>query len=394
MRKLAIVSTHPIQYNAPFFELLSKRGIVDVMVFYTWGESVLKNKYDPGFGKIIEWDIPLLKGYKYKFLENVALDKGSHHFKGINNPSLIKEIEAYNPYAILFYGWSFKSHLQAMRYFKGKIPVLFRGDSHLLDQSGFLSKIKRKIFLSLVYKNIDVAFYVGKSNYNYFLNALVPASKLIFAPHAIDNKRFECSEPACKIESFNLRRKLGIGDLALVFLFAGKLEPKKNPQILIEVFNSIKEVDTFLILAGNGELEIELKMQARDNSNIKFIDFQNQSSMPALYETADVFVLPSIGPGETWGLSVNEAMANGKAVLVSDKCGCAENLVDVANNGYIFKSGNFEDLKEKVLLIKKLNLSNARDRSKAIIKDYSLEHLAETVEKTINGFKVKQGDIK
>ncbi len=89
MKRLAIITTHPIQYNAPLFKLLSKRNNISIKVFYTWGEAVLQKKYDPGFGKTIEWDIPLLEGYEYTFVENTAKKPGSHHFSGIDNPRLI-----------------------------------------------------------------------------------------------------------------------------------------------------------------------------------------------------------------------------------------------------------------------------------------------------------------
>ena len=62
-KKIAIISSHPIQYNAPFFALLAKEDAIDLKVFYTWGESCLDKKYDPDFGKVIKWDIPLLDGY-------------------------------------------------------------------------------------------------------------------------------------------------------------------------------------------------------------------------------------------------------------------------------------------------------------------------------------------
>ena len=378
MKKLAIITTHPIQYNAPFFELLTTRGLIDIKVFYTWGETVLNNKFDPGFGKVIDWDIPLLHGYKYTFLENVSNDKGSHHFNGIKNPNLIKEIENYEPDAVLFYGWSFQSHLKAMRYFKGKIPVFFRGDSHLLTHVGLLNKIKRKLFLTLVYRNIDVAFYVGKNNYNYYKNAFVPSGKLIFAPHSVDNKRFECNETECKNAAKELKNKMGIADGDCVFLFAGKLEPTKNPEILIEVFNSIKIKNWILLIVGNGELEEKLKLMASENNNIKFLDFQNQKMMPALYEISDVFVLPSIG--ETWGLAVNEAMANGTAIIVSDKCGCAKDLVLEGKNGFTFLSSNAKDLKQKVLMVKEIDLKNAKEESKKIISNYKMNIYANAVE--------------
>ena len=70
MIKLAIISTHPIQYNAPFFKLLSQRGKVVIKIFYTWSQSEAGSKYDPGFGKEIIWDIPLLDGYDYCFVNN------------------------------------------------------------------------------------------------------------------------------------------------------------------------------------------------------------------------------------------------------------------------------------------------------------------------------------
>ena len=75
-KKLAIVSTHPIQYNAPLFALLTARNNISIKVFYTWGKQVLEKKYDPGFGKNINWDIPLLEGYSYSFVENSSTNPG------------------------------------------------------------------------------------------------------------------------------------------------------------------------------------------------------------------------------------------------------------------------------------------------------------------------------
>ena len=167
-KRVAIITTHPIQYNAPLFELLTQRGVIEIKVFYTWGKSVLENKFDPGFGKIINWDIDLLKGYNYAFIHNVSTKPGSHHFNGIDNPTLIKEIETWTADAILVYGWSFKSHLKCLRYFKGKLPVFFRGDSTLLDKRYTFKSLLRSIFLNWVYSHVEIAFYVGLSNFDYF----------------------------------------------------------------------------------------------------------------------------------------------------------------------------------------------------------------------------------
>jgi len=58
LRKLAIVSSHPIQYNAPWFKLLAASNSVRIKVFYTWEQSKSDIKYDPGFGKEIKWIFP------------------------------------------------------------------------------------------------------------------------------------------------------------------------------------------------------------------------------------------------------------------------------------------------------------------------------------------------
>ena len=181
-KKIAIITTHPIQYNAPLFKLLQTRGLIDIKVFYTWGESVLKNKFDPGFGKVIDWDIPLLQGYEYEFLENISSNPGSHYFKGIINPFIIRNIKSFKPDAVLVYGWSFHSHLKVMSHFKNKIPVLFRGDSNLLDEKHFLKGIIRKYILRWVYGKTDYAIYVGKNNYEYFLYAGMKKERLSKKP--------------------------------------------------------------------------------------------------------------------------------------------------------------------------------------------------------------------
>ena len=387
MKSLAIITTHPIQYNAPWFRLLAERKKLSIKVFYTWGQLEEAEKYDPGFGKNVEWDIPLLDGYDYTFVENISANPGSHHYKGINNPQLIKALETWNPDAILVFGWNFKSHLKVMRHFKGQKIILFRGDSTLLDENpGFSIKgFLRKIFLKWVYRHIDIALYVGAANRAYYLKFGLQERQLKFAPHAIDNKRFNLGTKN------NLRQDLGIPGNGVTFLFAGKLEKKKNPMLLLHAFVQMNNLDAYLIIVGNGELAETLKQEANSfdpdlKSRIFFIDFKNQQSMPGMYKSANVFVLPSKGPGETWGLAVNEAMASGLAVLVSDKCGCCMDLVIENGNGYVFKSDDIESLtgKMKMIMLNKNHLPFMGAASEERISNWRFEKICEALEDTIN----------
>jgi glycosyltransferase involved in cell wall biosynthesis len=105
------------------------------------------------------------------------------------------------------------------------------------------------------------------------------------------------------------------------------------------------------------------------------MDFQNQSLMPVVYQAADLFCLPSKGPGETWGLAVNEAMAAGTPVLVSNKVGCAADLVIPNLTGDIFDSENLSDITQKLghLLKDRSRLKVLGGNAKGKIADWSFD---------------------
>jgi glycosyltransferase involved in cell wall biosynthesis len=344
-RKLAIVSTHPIQYYAPVFRALAASPQIELKVFYTWSQAAADGAFDPGFGTEVKWDIPLLDGYAYRFVPNVAKRPGTDHFGGLDNPTLIGEIEAWQPHAVLIYTWNSRSHLRALRHFKNKAPVLFRGDSTLIDRRTWWRALLRRCFLTWVYSHVDVAIAVGTNNRNYFTWCGLPMQRIALAPHSIDTVRFASDSPMHEHRAAAWRRELGIAQDATVILFAGKLQSKKDPFLLLEAFLRAGG-EAHLVFVGNGELERELRIRARDAANVHFLPFQNQSAMPAVYRLGDIFVLPSRGPEETWGLALNEAMASGRPVIASTKVGGACDLIQSGKNGWMFDSGDRAALTE------------------------------------------------
>ncbi|MEM6515882.1 MAG: glycosyltransferase family 4 protein [Bacteroidota bacterium] len=386
-RKLAIVSTHPIQYNAPWFRLMSQRDEVDLKVFYTWSQSKDKVK-DKNFGMDIKWDLPLLEGYDYMFVDNTSKNPGSHHFFGMVNPSLISEIKAFKPDAILVFGWNFKSHLKVLRYFRDKTAVWFRGDSTLIGESqkiNFKIILRRKI-LGWIYRNVDLAFYVGAANKAYFLAHGIKDNQLIYAPHAVDNERFFEPQEFYQKEATILRKKLGFKPTDLVVLFAGKFEPKKQPELLLKAIQNVNQTKTEKIKAlfvGTGVLEASLKLMAQGDSNIQFLGFQNQQKMPIIYRVGSILCLPSKGSGETWGLAVNEAMACARPIIVSDEVGCSIDLVKDLKNGFIFKSDSKNELETVLenLEIQKLKPMGAFAQD--YIKSWSFLSIVDSIENTL-----------
>jgi glycosyltransferase involved in cell wall biosynthesis len=341
MKKLAIITTHPIQYYAPVFQRLQERGGVLLKVFYTLGtDSRFRN--DPGFGQKISWDIPLLEGYEFEWVLNTAVRPGSDRFNGIVNPTLNKRVAQWAPHAILVIGWAYDSHLKALRYFHRRVPVYFRGDSTLLQERRGVKSLLRGLCLKWVYRHVDHAFYNGSHNKAYFKKYGFREQELTFAPHAVDNDRFALDRSE---EAATLRRVLGVSATDILIVFAGKFEPVKQVALLVAAFNELERSGVHLLLVGSGAEENRLRRQAasgREAARIHFMGFRNQTEMPVIYQAADLFCLPS--GSETWGLSINEAMACKKAILASDRCGCAVDLVQPGYNGFIFKSGDQQHL--------------------------------------------------
>jgi glycosyltransferase involved in cell wall biosynthesis len=384
MKKLAIVTSHPIQYNAPLFRLLANDPRIDIHVFYTWDQAVGSTKYDPDFGRDIAWDIPLLEGYAFTAVKNIAADPGTHHFKGLVNPDLHRLIGAWQPDAILVFGWSFRSHLNCLRHFHGKIPVLFRGDSTLLDERPGIKKMLRRIFLRWVYRHIDYALYTGRLNREYFLRHGLASDRLVLAPHAVDNERFEGPDEDYRRQAAGWREMLGIAPDDLVLLFAGKLEPKKNPFFLLEIARRIDNPRLKIVLVGNGVLEQPLKEAALGDDRIVFLEFQNQSRMPVVYRLGDIFVLPSRGPGETWGLGANEAMASGSALILSDKTGGAVDLIPDGRNGLIVGVEEWDKAAGLVkgLLADRTRLQQMKQASRELVNNFSYRHVVDAIVST------------
>ena len=102
--------------------------------------------------------------------------------------------------------------------------------------------------------------------------------------------------------------------------------------------------------------------------------------MPVIYRLANVYVLPS-AYNETWGLAVNEAMACQKPILVSDKVGCAIDLVNNNKNGFIFKSENITDIINKIKQFNTENIKLFGENSLSIVKNWSFELIVKTIEK-------------
>ena len=133
------------------------------------------------------------------------------------------------------------------------VPVLFRGDSHLLDRRGSWWRWQlKKTLLTAIYRWPAAFLCVGQANKNYYRAFGVPEDKLFDCPHSIETERF--AEPHAVREQEAAAGQLGIGEDQQVVLFAGKFEDKKRPVSLMRAFLQMDLPNVILLLVGDGVL--------------------------------------------------------------------------------------------------------------------------------------------
>jgi len=359
--KVAILTSHPIQYHSPWFRALAKE--VDLEVFFAHRQSAA-DQGKAGFGVPFDWDVDLLSGYKHRFLKNVSSNPGVCHYSGCDTPEIREVLRGlrsteHGPRttdrfdAFIVTGWYLKSYLQAVRACRhAGIPVLVRGDSQLQTPRSAIKRLLMEFRQRWLLRQFDGFLTVGKRNREYLEHYGARADRIFFAPHFVDNEWFAGKAAKVRARRSEVRRQWGADDGTFVALFVGKFIEKKRPADLLRALatvNSQSPTLNFLaVFIGSGDLENALRGEAEQlNVKARFDGFKNQTELPTSYASADALVLPSDG-GETWGLVVNEAMACGLPAIVSDAVGCAADLIEEGRTGFTFPCGDSSQLAERL----------------------------------------------
>lgn len=329
-RRIGFLVSHPIQYYTPVFRELARR--CDLTVFFAHRQDAT-GQGQAGYGVAFDWDVDLLSGYESQFLKNVARAPSTQSFAGCNTPEIADRISDGRFDAFVVPGWSLRSYWQAVRACRrARVPVMVRGDSQLAGQrGGAVGRVKGVVFPHML-KQFDACLYVGRRNREYLEHYGVPAGRMFFSPHCIDNDAFkrasDAARDAGRQSAANRRRRV---------LFVGRLVDSKRPLDMVQAVTRLVAAGqpVELVVAGAGELSGQMEEAARAGGvDARFLGFVNQSGLPAVYASSDVVVLPSTAV-ETWGLVVNEAMACGIPAVVSDAVGCGPDLIEPGVTGAV-----------------------------------------------------------
>ncbi len=342
---LAIVSTHPIQYHAPWFRGLAAHPDLKIHVYYCH-KATPEEQARAGFGVAFDWDVPLLEGYPLTFLRNVANPAGPGRFVGFDTPE-IKDIIRRGEYdAVLINGWHYKSAWQAIwTCWRSKVKVMVRSDSHLRTPRSLPVRLAKWLAYRRFIPRFDACLAVGQWSREYFLHYGAFPERIFLVPHAVDIDAIGGAADRLRPTRSGLRQGWGLDPGRITVAFVGKFTETKRPLDFVRAVSKAAKQKPAVqgLMVGDGPL----RKVCEDFANtrrvpIVFTGFLNQSQITGAYVAADALVLPSAG--ETWGLVVNEAMACGCPCMVSDRVGCGPDLIEEASTGAIFPVGDVDAL--------------------------------------------------
>ena len=333
--RLGVLATHPIQYHAPLFRDLADSAEVDLTVYFEHRPT--PEEQGEEFGIPFQWDIPLTGGYRHVWMRPEDATDGA----AVGTPREAMRRREFDAFLVM--GWHARSYRDAMRAgWRYRVPLLVRGDSHLGNDPA-PRRLAKRLLYPLFVRRFAVCLSVGSRSEEYF--RYYCARRIVRAPHYVDNALFAHLAEELRPERDTIRAEWGIAPDAVVFLFAGKLIPRKRPQDFIEALASVADRRAVGLIVGEGSLRQECEALARGvPERIRFAGFLNQSQMPRAYAAADVLVLPS--SIDTWGLVVNEAMASGRPAIVSRAVGCEPDMIRAGVSGFSHDTGDARALGE------------------------------------------------
>jgi glycosyltransferase involved in cell wall biosynthesis len=311
-----------------------------------------------------------------------ARPRGAHTGLITSDPIMLWRIlEEVRAEVVLVPGYASTAALTAAVWAKlrGALPVLM-SDSTAEDRarSGARERAKR----ALVRRLFSCAVVSGARAARYAERLGISPERIAFDYDVVDNGFFE-------IGVDRLRGSVKPGDLNLpneYFLFVGRLAPEKNIETLLRALSLYRAQGGAwsLAIVGRGPLEGELKREIRRlglNDKVAILGSRDAEELLPFYAFARCLVLPSIS--DPWGLVVNEAMASGLPVVVSNRCGCVEDLVKPEVNGFIIDPRDETGLADSLLRIEQMTEQSRRAmgvRSKAIIERYVPAKFAAEIE--------------
>lgn len=250
--------------------------------------------------------------------------------------SMRRALDLTDPDIVVACGWSQPDALTMLLWARERgRPAILMSESTAVDAK---RNWLRELIKGQIVKQFDAALVGGQPQENYVKSLGLEPSRIFRGYNVVDNDFFAERTTALRRDSNALRQQLGLPDR--YFLASNRFIEKKNLARLVEAYRLYRfmagEDAWHLVLMGDGPLRAEIESQVLSaglSECVHFPGFKQYDELPLYYAMAGAFC--HVSTIEQWGLVVNEAMASGLPVLVSQNCGCARDLVHDGKNGWL-----------------------------------------------------------
>lgn len=255
-----------------------------------------------------------------------------------------------------------------------RVPYIINCDGVMLTAHG--DKIKDWV-KSYVIRGASAYFASGKYAKEYFLK--YGAQEDLIHIHTFSALQEEdiLKEIPTDQEKTELRRKLGLPLDKKIAIAVGRFILLKRYDALIKSWKQMSPDMVLLLIGGGPEYDAYKEIIVNEGlENVLLERFHAKEELLKYYKASDVFVHPT--SYDVWGLVINEAMACGLPVVVSDYCVAGLELIHNGQNGYLVEMGNEDKLCNRVMGIMHDNQLRYEmgKYSLQIIKDYTIENMA------------------
>jgi len=302
-------------------------------------------------------------------------------------------LEQAKPDVVAVNGWNnFGSLAAANCCARRGIPMVVMSESARGDEPRIWWKetIKRQIV-----DFYSAALVGGQRHAEYLVELGMPRDRVFTGYDVVDNAYFERRAFEIRNSKFETRKKYALPEN--YFLASARFIEKKNLPSLIRAYGEYRDrlkgtgvtdpgynggTPWDLVLLGDGPLRETLNAQLSTldlHRHVHLPGFKQYDELPVYYALAKAFVHASTT--EQWGLTVNEAVASGLPVIVSDRCGCVPELVQ--DNGFTFDPANEGELTERLLQMASLSVDERRrlgDASYRIAANFVPDRFGEGLE--------------
>lgn len=373
--KVLVLASHPVQYMSPIFRLLASDARVEIQVAYCSLQGA-ESHLDPDFGVEVRWDIPLLEGFQWIAMRNQSFRPHVGSFFGLLNLQVWRLIRQGRFDAVVAYtGYAYATFWLALC--RAKItgtPILFGTDATSFsprDKKRWKLPVKRRL-LPWIFRRADGVIIASEAGRNFILNMGISASRVFLTPFVVDNAWWQ--KRASEVDRRAVRESWKVPNEAVVTVFCAKLQPWKRPDDALRAFARAHTADAYLVFAGDGPMRAGLEAEAQSlgiADRVRFLGFVNQSVLPSVYRSADLFLLTS--EYDPCPAVVCEAMLCGCPVILSDEIRGRFDLVKNGDTGFIFPCGNINRLAEILTEVvnDRARLNELRHRSLACMQTWT-----------------------